>query len=132
MGWTRTTFRTEVRHLADAENDTRWPNARIDAALDMVFRREWSNLLNANPYLRWAVRTPTPNSDGRIAITDLSSGSGDTAETFYRIIDVARGTRRYSQVQFRDAPLAASLEIAEAWSDGTWYRIGNQLQLIPV
>lgn len=134
MTWTRAQLRTFTQRVADAEGSDRWnttvgETGEIDRFLGIAHDREWKTLLNANPRLRISKRTPTADSSGRFAVTDLSSGSGDSKEWFYRIY----GPRiSVSNDWYREVPGDSALLAWENNSSGNvWYRQGDYLHVLP-
>ena len=65
-----------TREMMDAANSDRWTDAFITTVLGIVSGREWSSLLGANTYYKFAMRNVTTDSDGKILYTALNSGSG--------------------------------------------------------
>lgn len=128
---TRDELTTEARHHADAESDGRWGTGRVASALDVVARLEWRNILNANRFYRTATRTPTVTA-GAFNLSDLTQGTGDTQEVFYRIIGIHTGDVVYKEVSPVDVLTAGSGEsAATVWGHQTWYRNGSQVHIIP-
>lgn len=128
---TRDEYITEIRHHADAESDGRWPVTRVMRMFDTVMRREWRNLINANRYLRTALRTPTV-TNGRFAVADLTQGVGDAQEIFYRVIGVYVGTRPYQEVQPVDLlTIQTDGATAAVWGHETWHRNGDYIYVVP-
>jgi hypothetical protein len=128
--WSRATYRDQTRAQADARSSERWTDADINYALGLVHTREWKRVLNANPYLRFGTITLAQDASGQLAASALDSGSGDSQQRCYRVLDVAQSDRTYDEIEFRDVPTATtqtSANIARAW-----YRIGDVLQCLPV
>lgn len=128
---TRDELIADARHVADAESDGRWPNGTIINAADLVLRREWRHILNANRAYRIQRRTLTPTSEGLIAISDLSSGSGDSAKVFYRVLALSRGNVVYKEIDQVDVAITASGN-GEQWGYQTWCRAGDDLLVLPI
>lgn len=121
-----------TRELMDATDSARWTDAVITTALGIVSGREWSGILNANPYYRFAQRSVTTASDGTLAYTSLNSGSADSAQTWNRILAITDGNLVvYQQRNFMDVPLASTTNQAYAQYDRYWYDAGSNLQIIP-
>lgn len=128
---TRDEYITSIRHHADAESDGRWPTGRVADAFDTAMRREWRHLLNANRFLRTATRTPTV-TNGQIAISDLSGGTGDTAQVFYRVIGVHVGTVPYQEIEAVDVlTMNTDGGNSSVWGHQTWHRNGDYLYVLP-
>lgn len=130
MTWTRARYMTETRNAADATNATRWSDDEVRTALGLAHTREWKRLLNANRYLRFAQRSATQDTGGQFTLASLDSGSADTQQRFYRILDIADGTRVYDEVQFAEVPVATG--IATANTSYCWYRAGDVVQMLPI
>ena len=128
---TRDELVADARHVADAESDGRWPGPTIIRAADLVLRREWRNILNANRNYRIARRTHTPTSEGLIALSDLSSGTGDSAQVFYRVLGLSRGSVVYKEIDQMDVVVTASGH-GEQWGYQSWCRAGDNLLVLPM
>lgn len=134
-GVTRSSLRTRCLQLADAVSSPRWDSSttgasgEVDQHLGVVHAREWRRLLNANSYLRVSKRTPTVDSSGRVLISDLSSGTGDSAERFYRVLTLAANDRPYKEITSRDGFMAANALTASASvpTYAVWFRQGDYL-----
>jgi hypothetical protein len=136
VAYTRAQVRTQVLQNADAVGSERWDSAtagaqgETDQKIGRAYDRWWARILAVNPRYRYAKRTPTTSAAGLIALSDLSSGSGDSAERYYRVLGVVIAQRRY---EFTDAP--AQHEQAHAIDSGTgpyvWWRGGDSLYTLP-
>lgn len=131
---TRAQLRTDALNIADANGAQRWDTTEgtgeVDRRLSFVYDREWRRILDAQPYALTAKRTPTADSDGKIALTELSvatSGGGGsiTTERLYRILLVAFGGYPYEDAsqQSRDFFLAQ----LHGGVGRRWYRDATQL-----
>lgn len=130
VGLTRAQYIGQVREVMDAVNSTRWSDSAISGVLGLVHRREWSGLLGANPYYRHATRSVSSAPDGTLAYTALNSGSGDSTQTWSRILAVSDGNTVYRQTTFAENPLAASSGSFLQY-DRMWYDAGSNLQVLP-
>lgn len=139
MSMTRTQLRTRTMRRADATtvdagtsysprwNTTAGATGEVDQIMGFVQQREWKRILNANRFYRINKVQPAVGSDGRIAITALSTGTGDTKKNFYRIMLFVRNNYIYSEV-----PL-------ERWATGeasgdasrVWWREGTDIMFLP-
>ena len=81
-----------TREFMDATNSARWTDATIQTALGIASNREWSGILQANPYYRFSTLTVTTLAAGTLAYTSLSSGSGDSKQNWYRILAITDGS----------------------------------------
>lgn len=135
MSFTRAQYRTRTQQFADASGSGRWDDTagatgEIDRLLGDEFDRSWRRILNANPYYRVSKRTPTSDSDGKYAISDLSSGSADSAERFYRVLRVAINNITYPFVQRSEQELlGASLGLYRGYY---WFQEGQYLTAMPI
>jgi len=121
----------DTREYMDAVGSTRWSDATIKLVLNNVFDGEWSNILNAAPYYRFAIRQTTTDASGQFAFTTLSSGSGDTEQNFYRIMSVSDGNALYGQTRFQDVPLATTTNYLPTYPR-LYYIAGQSVQILPV
>lgn len=128
--WTRATYMAQARVAADATSAGRWTEDEVKTALGLAHTREWKRLLNANRYLRFGQRTATQDGSGQFTLASLDSGSGDTQQRLYRILDIADQTRLYDEVQFAEVPVATV--IATANTSYCWYRAGDVVQMLPI
>jgi len=122
---------TDTREYMDAVGSTRWSDATIKLVLNNVFDGEWSNILNAAPYYRFAIRQTTTDANGQFAFTTLNSGSGDTEQNFYRIMSVSDGNALYGQTRFQDVPLATTTNYLPTYPR-LYYIAGQSVQVLPV
>jgi hypothetical protein len=126
---TKAGLRTRALQLADAVSSPRWDNTATTGEVDLhmgnIHIREWRRLLNASPFYRVAVRTPAIDSSSRIAITDLSSGAGDSVQTLYRVIEVVVDNSPLKEIDPRDGLMST---LANATIDaGVYFRQGNYI-----
>lgn len=131
MSYTVSQLVTNTREMMDAANSSRWTDAFITTVLGIVQSREYSGILGANPYYRFATRSVSTDSDGLIPYTDLNGSSGDTAETLYRILAIADGFTVYRQTEFRSVPLATQTNYDSPYQR-LWYDAGANIQILPV
>ncbi len=130
MSLTRTALEDLTRQLADAVDDPRWPQSVVLSILGQVHLQEWRDLLNASNTRRYALRTVTTDANGRFAKTALDSGSGDSAETHYRILSVSVGQFFYQQSIYQDYP--QPFQNMGGTLPNVWYEMGDEIQLVPV
>lgn len=129
MSITRDALETLTRELMDAVDDPRWGQTYVLQVLGQVHLQEWRDILNAVNVYRWAQRTVTLDSNGRFAKSALSSGSGDSAETFYRILAMQNGQFFYQQSTFQQFPQPQTNY--GGTFPNVWYEIGEQVQVVP-
>lgn len=132
---TRAELITATRWWMDAVGNTgRWDDTTdILPVLDNVFDTEWSNILSVAPYYRAAQRVVTTDTSGKFALSSLDSGSGDTAQRFYRVLAITDDNYIYDETRFQDVPLATTTNWALPYQ---WYRLyylfGTTIQILPV
>lgn len=122
---------TNTREMMDAANSDRWTDAFITTVLGIVSAREWSGILGASPYYRFATRSVTTDANGKFLYTALNSGSGDSAETWYRVFAITDGQTVYQQTKFVDVPIATTSNYETPYQR-LWYDAGNYIQVLPV
>ena len=122
---------SDTREYMDAVGSTRWSDATIKLVLNNVFDGEWSNILNAAPYFRFAQRQVTTDVNGQFAFTTLNSGSGDSEQNFYRIMSVSDGNVLYNQTRYQDVPLATTTNYLPTYPR-LYYIAGQSVQILPV
>lgn len=130
MSFTRDELVTEIRALADAENETRWSNTTVLRHLDIVFDREWSRILAADPFYNVSSVSVTPDSNGVVARSAITGGTGDSLQRLYRIIGVVDGRTRFTK-----GDLDENLLTTDYGPQGTtlyrYWRKGSNLILYP-
>lgn len=132
MSYTRTQMVANVREVMDATSSARWSDTYIKTVLGYVFGNEWSSLLGAQPYYRFQQVTATTDASGQVAISSLNTGSGDTAQTAYRVLAVTDGNSVvYRETTFQAVPLAATSNYVNPY-ERLWYRAGSKVQILPV
>ena len=127
MSMARSALVTLVDEMADAKGSPRWGTTLKLQLLGEAHWREWKDLLNVNRMLRVGTRTATTDADGRVAKSDLTSGSGDATETFYRILTLRQGNFYYQPAKYEDYPQSPT----EVSLPQVWYEYGDEIQLIP-
>lgn len=129
MSYTRAQLVTLTEESLDAVSSSRWGSTLKLQTLSLVHARGWRRILNAHRATRWASRSVTTDSNGRVALSDLSSGSGDSQERLYKVLAVANGQRRYRLGEFMDDPMALVRSTSQM-ADLAW-RQGDYLQMQP-
>lgn len=125
-------FIDNVRNFMDAESSTRWTDAFITSVGGIVSQNEWSDILNQNQYYRFGNRSVTTDSEGRIAIADLTVGSGDDTEYFYRVLTgPTDGNILWQQTDLRYVPLGTTTNYQNPYQY-LYYLVGEYFQLLPV
>ena len=120
-----------TREYMDAVGSARWSDTTISTVLTSVHDNEWSNILNAAPYYRFAQRTVTPDANGQIQFSSLDGGTGNTTQRMYRILSVTDGNVLYTETRFQDVPLATTSNYLPVYSK-MFYVAGEMMQLLPV
>lgn len=131
MSVTVTQAIANTREMMDADSSARWSDSWITTVLGIVHAREWSGILGANPYYRFAQITVTTGSTGQFAYTSLDSGTGDTKQTHYRILAISDGSTIYRQTSFMAVPLATTTNYDMPYQR-LWYDAGSNVQVLPV
>lgn len=131
MSVTRLQAIANTREMMDAVNASRWGDPFISTVLGIVSAREWSGILGANPYYRFARRSITTASDGTFDYADLNAGSADDTEYFSRIFTIDDGSVLYREIAFQDDPMGLSSNYANP-ADKVWYDAGDGAQILPV
>ena len=133
MSYTRAQLRTWVQRKMDAVGSTRWDTTagatgEMDQLARGVFDSEWARILAANPYYTFnAVTLNSDASTGRYPIASLTTGSGDSAKKFWRVLSFVCDTIPYQFVDYRDWSLAESLGL----SARVFWREGDNLMALP-
>lgn len=128
---TRAQLISDTREYMDAVQSTRWSDSFIKTVLNSVYDAEWSNILNAAPYYRFAQRQVTTDANGQVALSSLNNGSGDNQQVLYRVMSVSDGNILYSQTRFQDVPLATTTNYLPSYPR-LYYLTGDYLQALPV
>lgn len=128
---TRAQLISDTREYMDAVGSSRWSDSFIRTVLNSVYDAEWSAILNAAPYYRFAMRQAATDANGQVALSALDSGSGDSQQLFYRALSVSDGNVLYSQTRFQDVPLATTTNYLPTYPR-LYYMTGTFLQALPV
>lgn len=131
MAKTREQMIELTRQFMDAVDADRWSDSLIVTVLGNVFDGEWSNILNAAPYYTFALRTVTQDSNGQVTFASLNSGSGDSQQNYYRILNVSDGNSNYSETRYQDVPLATSTNYFPPYGYA-YYLVGDYAQFLPI
>lgn len=131
--YTKGTLRTAVLQQADAVSSDRWdatPGGEVDLIISMVFDAEWKRILNANRYYKYnQITVNTDAVTGRIPLSSLTTGTGDSAKRFYRILAVIGPTDNivYMPAEFLEIPLGETF----AANVRVFYLEGDNLFILP-
>lgn len=142
MSMTRLQFEYAVQNALDGTGlDTivsttsstpRFGTSQVQAVGDNVFAEEWGNILDANQTYRFNSVSTTTDSAGCVAITSLTTGSGDTAKNFYRVLSgPTDGNALYRETDYRNVPIATLSNYQAPW-DYLYYLAGANFQMLPV
>jgi len=131
MAKTRAQMIALTREYMDAVDSDRWSDSLITTVLGSVFDEEWSNILNAAPYYTFGVRSATQDANGQFLLTALDTGSADSEQNFYRILNLSDGNANYSETRYQDAPLAATTANYSSYGYA-YYLAGNYVQCLPI
>lgn len=132
MPMTRDEFVANVRQFMDAEGSERWTEPFILSVGGTVCMTEWSEILDTNQYYRVATRSVTTDSQGRVAIADLTSGSGDDTEHFYRLLTgFTDGNILWTQTDLTYVPLGTQTNFQSPYLY-LYYLAGDYFQLLPL
>ena len=115
----------------DAVSNQRWSTSMVNRVLNSVYADEWSNILNAQPYYRFAQRQVSTDANSQVPFSSLDSGSGESKQNFYRILSVSDGNVLYNQTRFQDVPLATTTNYLPTYPR-LYYTVGTAVQILPV
>ena len=136
MAFTRTQLIANTREMMDAVSSARWGDTYIATVLGLIGVAEWEGILGANPMYRFNQVSLTAAAAGTFAYSSLTTGTGNSAKNFYRILSVTDGASIvYQQRDFREMPLATvnGAGIGGSFPYGyVWYDAGDNGQIIPV
>lgn len=132
---TRAQLTALTREVMQATGSSQWSDATLQSWLGLAHWQEYGNILNViNSWQMQAVNV-TQDADGRFAVSALSTGTGDTAKNFYRILALAQPATTggvyqffYQQSQFKMYPNPQP----NTAMPYVWYRYGQYIQVLPV
>lgn len=136
MTMTQAQLLAACRDEMNAAGSSQWSDATLLSWLGLASWQEWANILNANNVYYSQSVTVTQDSSGQFAISALTTGSGDTQKNFYRVLSLAQpqgGNQPclfYRQTRYQDYPNPQPNQ--GTYLSGLWYRIGTQIQVMPV
>ncbi len=132
MSMTRLEFQNNVLNFMDAESSDRWTPALIQSVGGIVSQTEWSGIMDQNQYYHFSQLSVTTDSDGRVALSDLDSGSGDTAQYFNKLlVGFTDGNTLWVETDFRYVPLATQTNWQNPY-EYSYYLSGAYFQILPV
>lgn len=133
MSFTRAQLRTRILRRMDAVSSGRWDitagsTGEVDQIMGFIFDKEWRRILSANSFYRTNKIQPTADANGQFAISGLTTGTGDTAKRFYRILGVVVNAQVYQEVTKDQYLLAPDMNIGYR----LWFRDGDNISILPV
>jgi hypothetical protein len=124
-----------TREVMNAVGSAQWSDAILKRWVGIAHWKEWADLLNVNNGYNMQQVNVSQDSNGRIPLSDLNDGGGNSEQFWYRVLSVAQpGTSGgqvqyfYRQAKYRQFPNPqpnTSLPYV-------WYRFGDQMQVLPV
>ena len=136
MSMTQAQLLAALTDEMNATGSTQWSSGTLLSWLDLAFWQEWANILNANNVYYSQSVTVTQDVNGQFAISALTTGAADAVKNFYRILSLAQpqgGNQPqlfYRQTRYKDYPNPQPNQ--GTYLSGLWYRIGTQIQVMPV
>lgn len=118
--------------MADAVGADRWDDTaggEVDLHIGTAMDREWKRILNAAPYYRVGRRTPTSSSTGYYALSDLDSGSGDSAQRLYRVIAFSVDSVIYEETRLDQYLIP---DTSSPQPNYLWYFEGSNILALPI
>lgn len=130
MAMTRDVLVTLVEEMLDAVGSSRYGTTLKLQALNVAHDLGWRRILAANRHYRWQTVDVTTDANGRIAVSALSNGTGDSAKRFHKLLDAVQGTVHYRPVNDQSDTLAPTVNPTA----GLWqmWRVGDEIQFAPV
>lgn len=135
MSKTRAELTSAVREVMNAAYSTQWTDANLQMWLGLAHWTEYANLLNAiNTYTLQQV-TVTQDVNGQFTLASLSTGSGDTAKNFYRMLSLTQPAQTNGIIQIFYQETRYELYPNPQPNTAmpyVWYRYGSNVQVLPV
>lgn len=129
MTWTRQQYMDLAREVSQTAGSNQWSDAVVRTWCGVAHRRMWKEVLNANNGYRMATLSVTQDANGQFLKTAMDSGSGDAAQTHYRILSLCDDNQYfYRQVRYQDYPTPG----APTMQPYVWYEFGSSIQVMPV
>lgn len=129
---TRAQFQANVLNYMDAEDSARWTPPTIISVGGIVSATEWSGIMDQNQYYHFSQLSVTTDSSGRVALSSLDSGSGDSAQYFNKLlVGFTDGNVLWTETDFRYVPMATQTNWQNPYSY-QYYLSGDYFQLLPV
>lgn len=92
MTWNRQEYHDETRRYMDAVRSKRWDDIQVNRMLGLVHWGEWKRLMEKSPGIRTDVLTGVVrDSEGKVALSALTTGTGNATKTFYKVQAVGIG-----------------------------------------
>jgi hypothetical protein len=124
-----------TRDNMNAVGSDQWSDATLIRWLGVAHWKEWGNLLNANNAYYMQQVSCTQDTAGQVAVSALTTGTGDSTKNFYRILTVAQPASAQAQIQFFYKEVRFKQYPNPQPNTSlpyVWYRFGSQLQILPV
>lgn len=138
MSMTRAQLTALVREIMNATGSNQWADSTLQTWLGVAQWKEWANILSTNnQYYMQTVASSgtTQDSNGQFDVSSLSTGSGDTAKYWFRILSVAQPSSPVGQIQFYYQEVRYE-EFPNPQPNTSlpyvWYRFGSKIQILPV
>ena len=125
MSMTKAAIIAAARERADATRSGRWTDADLGIMLGALHWREWGHILSANKMYKTNTVTVTPDANGLILKSDLSTAT----KIAFRVITVKNESRFFTQIDYKDAPTPANFTYNGTYS---WYENGDSIQMVPL
>lgn len=124
-----------TRDIMNAVGSGQWSDAIVTQWIGTAHWAEYADLLNANRFYKMQQVNVTEDVNGQFTFASLTTGSGDTAKHFYRIITVAQPGSPASQIMFYYRK-ATYDEFPNPQPNTSlpyvYYRFGDNVQVLPV
>jgi hypothetical protein len=118
-----------TREIMNAVSSGQWSDPTLRTWVGLAHWAEWADILGVNNAYYMQTITTSQNSSGQVAMSALSTGSGNTGKYWYRILDVAdsAGQFHYRNARYRQYP-NPQVNVGPY----IWYPFGRNLQLSPI
>lgn len=133
MSYTRTQAVARIQDMMDARSSGRWSTTagqtgEVQRALSVAVDREWRQILKSQPYYKMAERSVTSDATtGRYAISDLTSGSGNSVQRLYRILSIVIDNIPYDLTTQSEFIMGEYLNL----NSRVWWLEGDNIMTLP-
>lgn len=124
-----------TREVMNAVGSGQWSDLILRRWVGVAHHAEYADLLNANRFYTSQQVIVAQDANGQVPVVNLSTGYGDSAQRFYRMLSVSQNAgntatvqffyRQSSYEQFPNPQPNTSLPYV-------WYRMGDNIQILPV